>query len=184
MEDVSYHHCTAIQCSAFFLSLCTLSLVISKLPAGYEGNGGFVDTLVLTAFLLQRQHHTLPPSTLAYVLPSYIFLPITKTFQMCFQAFGQGCCHLVMVLTPWSRQENSLARPLGYHNTSTYMQQVIQALRSCIQALLGLETDRICAGASFVGVFCGGRAAMSFQICALHLRTAFSSCNLYLNLPL
>ena len=61
---------------------------------------GFVDTLVLTAFLLQRQHHTLPPSTLAHALPSYIFLPITKAFQMRSQALNQGCCHLVMVLTP------------------------------------------------------------------------------------
>jgi hypothetical protein len=45
MEDVSYHHCTALQCSAFFLSLCTLSLVNSKLPARSEGNGGCVDSL-------------------------------------------------------------------------------------------------------------------------------------------
>ncbi|PMD25488.1 hypothetical protein NA56DRAFT_699424 [Hyaloscypha hepaticicola] len=46
-----------------------------------------------------------------------------------------------------------------------YMRQIFQALESCIQALPGLETDRICADTSFADVFCGSRAAMSLQIC-------------------
>lgn len=113
-------HCTTMHSS---YPLFTISSIMSKLPARAKGNGRFVDTLVLTAFFLKRQHHTLPPSALTHALHFYTFLTITKPFHLCFQAFDtscdQGCCHLVVVLTPWSRRQNSLVHLLGYHNTST-----------------------------------------------------------------
>lgn len=77
---------TALHYSAVHSSY-PLSTIYFVLSARSEGNGGFVDTLVLTAFFLQRQHRTLSPSTLTHALPSYTFLTITKTFQSRFQAF-------------------------------------------------------------------------------------------------
>jgi hypothetical protein len=162
--------------------LCTLSLVISKLPARSEGNGRFVETLVLTAFHLQRQLHTPSPIhfdtciTLLH-LPAY-----HKNISDVFSSFRSGllpsCSGVDTLIKATEQLGTSTWIP---QHLSTYMRHVIQAFESCFQALPGLETDCICADTSFVDVFCGGRAAMSLQICALHLRTLFAHCILLLH---